>query len=62
MLLCFLAGFPFFFFFLLLPLVPLFGNKTRKIRRCPLCGWQTVGTEKFCPYDGNALEEDPEVR
>ena len=48
-------GIPFFFFFLLIPLIPFLGRE-RKISRCPACGWETVGNEKYCPYDGTRLE------
>jgi len=47
-------GFPFFFLFLLIPLIPLFGRPPA-LRRCPVCGWETAGSERFCPYDGTAL-------
>jgi hypothetical protein len=50
-----LLGIPFFFFFLLIPLIPFLGRE-RKISRCPACGWETVGNEKYCPYDGTRLE------
>ncbi len=46
-------GFPFFFLFLFIPLVPFLGQ--RDIRRCPACGFETAGPERFCPYDGSPL-------
>ena len=53
----FMAGLPFFFMFLFIPLIPLFGRQ-RKAKKCPLCGWTTYGDEIYCPYDGTALEEE----
>jgi hypothetical protein len=50
----FLLGLPFFFLFLFIPLIPLFG-RSRAIRCCPVCGWETAGSECFCPYDGTPL-------
>jgi len=47
-------GLPFFFLFLFLPLIPLF-RKSRTVRRCPVCGWETTGSERFCPYDATPL-------
>ena len=47
-------GFPFFFLFLFVPLVPLLGRKP-SLRRCPACGWETAGDEKFCPFDATPL-------
>jgi len=47
-------GIPFFFVFLFLPLIPFFGRDTR-IKRCPICGWETSGDELYCPYDGTPL-------
>jgi hypothetical protein len=49
-----MAGLPFFFIFLFIPLVPLlFGRGTK---RCPFCGWETTGSERFCPNDATPLE------
>jgi len=48
-------GLPFFFLFLLVPLLPFLGRKT-SIRRCPACGWETSGNERYCPYDATLLE------
>jgi hypothetical protein len=53
----FMAGLPFFFMFLFIPLIPLFGPQ-RKAKKCLLCGWTTYGDEIYCPYDGTALEEE----
>jgi len=50
----FLIGLPFFFLFLFIPLIPFLGK--REIRRCPRCGWETAGKERFCPWDGATLE------
>jgi len=49
-------GLPFFFVFLFFPLIPFFYRKMR-VRRCPVCGWET-GDERvaFCPYDGSPLQ------
>jgi len=52
----FLAGFPFFFMFLFIPLIPFFGSSGRA-KVCPVCGRTTFGSEKFCPYDGTKLKE-----
>ena len=48
-------GYPFFFLFLFIPLIPLLG-RDHEIHYCPLCGWETAGNERYCPYDGNRLE------
>ena len=45
---------PFFFLFLFVPLIPFFGRK-RAVRRCPVCGWETTGSERFCPWDAAPL-------
>jgi hypothetical protein len=29
----------------------------RKTRRCPVCGWETVGSGLFCPYNATPLED-----
>ncbi len=49
------AGLPFFFLFLFVPLFPFFFTR-RGVRRCPVCGWETSGSECFCPYDASPLE------
>jgi hypothetical protein len=49
-------GLPFFFVFLFLPLIPLF-SRPRNKRRCPVCGWETTGSERFCPWDATPLTE-----
>jgi len=52
-----LAGFPFFFLFLFIPLIPQVWRE-RKVRSCPVCGFSTVdGKVAFCPYDGTPLTE-----
>lgn len=50
-----MAGLPFFFLFLFIPLLP-FLSRQKAIRRCPACGWETPGSEGFCPYDATPLE------
>jgi hypothetical protein len=50
-----MIGLPFFFLFLFVPLLPLLSGRT-KTRRCPVCGWETTGSECFCPYDATPLE------
>jgi hypothetical protein len=50
-----MAGLPFFFLFLFFPLLP-FLSRPKEIRRCPVCGWETSGSERFCPYDATPLE------
>lgn len=50
-----IAGLPFFFFFLFVPLIP-FLSSPEEIRYCPVCGWETNGSERFCPYDATPLE------
>jgi hypothetical protein len=47
-------GLPFFFLFLFLPLLPLFSRKGM-VKRCPVCGWETTGSENFCPFDATPL-------
>jgi hypothetical protein len=49
-----LLGLPFFFVFLFIPLIPLL-RPHRTIRRCPVCGWETAGSEDFCPWDATPL-------
>src|SRR5208337_2114452 len=49
-------GLPFFFVFLFVPLAPLFGRR-RTVRTCPLCGWETTGSERFCPRDATPLQD-----
>ena len=49
-----MLGLPFFFVFLFLPLFPLLKRK-QTIRRCPVCGWETTGSERFCPWDATPL-------
>lgn len=52
-----LAGFPFFFLFLFIPLIPQVW-KERKVRSCPVCGFSTTdGKVAFCPYDGTPLTD-----
>jgi hypothetical protein len=47
-------GLPFFFVFLFIPLIPFFWRK-ETVRRCPVCGWETTGSENFCPFDATPL-------
>jgi hypothetical protein len=57
-----MLGLPFFFVFLFLPLVPFFLKKPA-VRRCPVCGWETTGSENFCPFDATPLPApDGELR
>lgn len=50
-----LAGMPFFFLFLFIPLLP-FLSRPREVKRCPACGFETTDPHiMFCPYDGAAL-------
>jgi hypothetical protein len=51
-----MAGFPFFFFFLVIPIIPSL-LRPREIRRCPEFGWETTGRERFCPYDAIPLKD-----
>jgi hypothetical protein len=48
-------GLPFFFLVLFIPLLPFLGRK-KEMRRCPACGWETPGSERFCPYDATPLD------
>lgn len=48
---------PFFFLFLFIPFIPFFSGK-EEVRRCPVCGWETTGSERFCPIDAALLEDD----
>jgi len=50
-----IAGFPFFFMFLFIPLIPFIGR--HEVKQCPICGFQTCGNEIYCPYDGVILKE-----
>jgi len=50
-------GLPFFFLFLVIPIIPLL-RRNRNVRRCPVCGWETSGSERFCPVDATPLEDD----
>ena len=47
---------PFFFVVLFIPLIPFF-FRHRAVRRCPVCGWETTGSERFCPFDATPLPE-----
>lgn len=49
-----MTGLP-FFLFLFLPLIPFLSGHT-EIRRCPVCSWETLGSERFCPYDATPVE------
>jgi hypothetical protein len=49
-------GLPFFFLFLFIPIIPFLG-KEKRVKRCPVCGWETTDERVgFCPYDGSSLE------
>ena len=54
----FALGFPFFFLFLFIPVIPFIGGR-RRVRRCPTCGWEAEGEERFCPRDGTPLPPEP---
>lgn len=60
---CYLMNLPFFFLFLVIPLIP-FLSPGRKVRRCPACGWETIDPRVvFCPFDGAGLvDSGPEHR
>jgi len=45
---------PFFFLFLFVPLIPFF-SRERRVKQCPVCGWETTGSENFCPFDATPL-------
>ena len=49
-----LLGLPLFFFVLFIPLIPFF-MRDRRVKRCPVCGWETTGSERFCPCDATPL-------
>jgi len=49
-------GLPFFFVFLFIPLIPFFLRK-ETVWRCPVCGWETTGCERFCPWDATPLAD-----
>jgi len=51
-----MTGIPFFVAFLFIPLIPFF-SRERNVKRCPLCGWETTGSERFCPFDATPLRE-----
>lgn len=52
-----LAGFPFFFLFLFIPLIPHMWREA-PARRCPVCGFATRDEKvAFCPYDGTLLND-----
>ncbi|RQD79738.1 MAG: hypothetical protein D5R96_09570 [Methanocalculus sp. MSAO_Arc2] len=48
----FILGYPLFF---LLLFIPFLFSRGKGGKRCPLCGWEAKGSEKFCPYDGAVL-------
>ena len=52
---CYLLGLPFFFLFLFFPFLSWWGRNETK-NRCPVCGYEGSGGERFCPYDGTKLE------
>jgi hypothetical protein len=52
----YILGLPFFFVFLFIPIIPFFGRE-RRVKRCPVCGFETADNRTaFCPYDGSRLE------
>jgi len=51
----YLAGLPFFFLFLFIPLIPFLRGR-RDEKTCPVCGFRTTDPRiAFCPYDGSQL-------
>lgn len=52
-----MAGIPFFVAFLFIPVIPFLCRK-RRLKRCPVCGWETTGSERFCPFDATPLTEN----
>lgn len=56
-----IAGFPFFFLFLFVPLIPQIWRE-RTVRSCPACGFQTTDRKvAFCPYDGTPLRDEGQL-
>jgi hypothetical protein len=51
-----ISGYPVFFFLLFIPFIPFF-RKPHQLKKCPVCRWETAGSERFCPYDGTPLVE-----
>jgi len=51
-----LAGIPFFVSLLVIPFIS-FLSRGRPVKRCPACGWETAGSERFCPFDATPLPE-----
>lgn len=49
-------GIPFFIAFLFIPFIPILSRK-RRVKHCPVCGWETTGSERFCPFDATPLRE-----
>lgn len=50
---------PFLFVCFLVPFIPFLSGQL-KIRRCPVCGWESAGSERFCPYDATPLVDSEE--
>lgn len=57
----FLAGLAVFFLFLVIPLIP-FLSGSKKIRRCPVWGWETSGSERFGPCDATPPGTESVIR
>jgi len=60
-LLFFMTGIPVFLLFFFLPLIP-FLKRPHHLKKCPLCGWETAGSELFCPCDGSRLVSEADFR
>jgi len=50
-----MTGLPFFFLFLVIPILP-FLRRERHVLRCPVCGWESAGSERYCPFDATPLK------
>jgi len=50
-----MIGLPLFFLCLVIPIIPFLRHTA--VRRCPVCGRETTGSERFCPFDAPPLAE-----
>ncbi|HJJ88771.1 MAG TPA: zinc ribbon domain-containing protein [Methanocorpusculum sp.] len=55
---CWFFDIPLFCLFLLFPLFLAGTRRPAPIQRCPVCGWETRGSENFCPNCGTRLESN----